>query len=337
MIRRLSQGLLCLCLLLPGLAYGHELLPGYLELTETSPQVYDVLWKLPLQRGAKLPLAPRFPQDCSQDGNLETRLERRALVYRAELSCKSSLQGRTVSIDGLRSVGTEVLLRLVPLDGSGTQTTLIQPEMAQVQLGSDSSDAQQTSALTYLRLGIEHILLGVDHLLFVLGLLLIVRDGWTLLKTVTAFTVANSVTLSVAAIGVIQVPAPPLNAAIALSILFMGREVVRTWRGQTSFTIRRPWIVAFGFGLIHGFGYASGLAELGLPRGELLLALLLFNVGIEIGQDVFVGLVLALKRAFRQLEIVWPLWALRLPGYAVGIAGAFWTLEHTTALFLPGG
>ena len=180
MIRRLSQGLLCLCLLLPGLAYGHELLPGYLELTETSPQVYDVLWKLPLQRGAKLPLAPRFPQDCAQDGNLETRLERRALVYRAELSCQSSLQGRTVSIDGLRSVGTDVLLRLVPLDGSGTQTTLIQPEMAQVQLESDSSDAQQTSAITYLRLGIEHILLGVDHLLFVLGLLFGFGNGSTM-------------------------------------------------------------------------------------------------------------------------------------------------------------
>ena len=117
----------------------------------------------------------------------------------------------------------------------------------------------------------------------------------------------------------------------------MGVEVVRTWRGQSSFTIRRPWVVAFGFGLIHGFGYASGLADLGLPRGELLLALLLFNIGIEIGQDVFVFLVLALKRAFRQLEIQWPRWAVRLPGYAVGVAGAFWTLEHTTALFLPGG
>jgi len=336
-IRRIWPLLLCFGFLWPCAVLGHELMPGYLELEETAQHVYDVIWKLPLQRGARLPLAPRFPDDCAMDGSLDTRLERRALVYTAQLACETSLKGRLVSIDGLRAVGTEVLLRVTSLGSSGPETTLIQPEKGEARIGAVNSDAQQTSAITYLRLGIEHILLGVDHLLFVLALLLIVRDGWTLFKTITAFTVANSVTLSVAAIGVMRVPAPPLNAAIALSILFMGVEVVRTWRGQSSFTIRCPWVVAFGFGLIHGFGYASGLADLGLPRGELLLALLLFNIGIEIGQDVFVFLVLALKRSFRQLEIHWPRWALRLPGYAVGVAGAFWTLEHTTALFRPGG
>lgn len=337
MIGRIWPLLLCFGLLWPSVVLGHELMPGYLELEETSPHVYDVIWKLPLQRGTSLPLAPRFPEDCATEGSLDARLERRSLVYTAQLSCETSLQGRLVSIDGLRAVGTEVLLRVTSLNSSGPETTLIQPEKGEALIGAANSDAQQTSAFTYLRLGIEHILLGVDHLLFVLALLLIVRNGWTLFKTITAFTVANSVTLSVAAIGVMRVPAPPLNAAIALSILFMGVEVVRTWRGQSSFTIRFPWVVAFGFGLIHGFGYASGLADLGLPRGELLLALLLFNIGIEIGQDVFVFLVLALKRSFRQLEIQWPQWALRLPGYAVGVAGVFWTLEHTTALFQPGG
>jgi hydrogenase/urease accessory protein HupE len=336
-IRRFLPLLLCFGLLWPCVVLGHELMPGYLELEETAQNVYDVIWKLPLQRGARLPLAPRFPDDCALEGNLEARLERRALVYGAQLTCEASLQGRVVSIDGLRAVGTEVLLRVTSLNASGTETILIQPEKGQALIGAVDGDAQQTSAFTYLRLGIEHILLGVDHLMFVLALLLIVRDGWTLFKTITAFTVANSVTLSVAAIGVMRVPTPPLNAAIALSILFMAVEVVRSWRGQTSFTIRRPWVVAFGFGLIHGFGYASGLAELGLPRGELLLALLLFNIGIEIGQDVFVFLVLALKRSFRQLEIHWPRWAVRLPGYAVGVAGAYWTFEHTTALFLLGG
>lgn len=171
-------------------------------------------------------------------------------------------------------------------------------------------DGSPRGALNFLLLGIGHILLGVDHLFFVLGLVLIVKDGWMLLKTILAFTVANSVTLSAAALGILRVPGPPLNAAIALSILFMGQEIARSWRGESSFTLRRPWVMAFGFGLLHGFGYASGLSVLGLPRGDLLVALLMFNVGIEIGQDVFVLLVLALQRSFRQLEIHWPLWLL---------------------------
>ena len=175
-----------------------------------------------------------------------------------------------------------------------------------------------------------------DHLLLLLGLVLISRDGWMLLRTVTAFTLANSITLSVSAVGILQIPPAPLNAAIALSILFMGTEVIRFYRGRTSLTLRHPWLLACGFGLLHGFGYARGLAELGLPHHELLLALLLFNLGIEIGQDVFVVLVLGLQRSFRQLEIGWPLWVRRLPAWTIGCAGAYWTIETTVAM-LTGG
>jgi hypothetical protein len=166
----------------------------------------------------------------------------------------------------------------------------------------------------------------------VLGLLLIVRDRWMLVKTVTAFTVAHSITLAVATFGIATVPPLPLNAAIALSILFLGPEIVRRWRGETSFTIRHPWVVAFGFGLLHGFGFASGLAQLGLPRGEIPLALLLFNVGVELGQLAFVLVILLLERAFRQLEIHWPILVQRLPGYAVGTLGAFWTIQRVAIL-----
>ena len=158
------------------------------------------------------------------------------------------------------------------------------------------------------------------------------RDRWTLVKTVTAFTVAHSLTLAVATFGVAQAPAAPLNAAIALSILFLGPEIVRRWRGETSFTIRHPWVVAFAFGLLHGFGFASGLARLGLPQSEIPLALLLFNVGVEIGQLAFVFLVLLLERAFRLLEIRWPRWIERLPGYLVGTLGAFWTIQRVAML-----
>jgi hydrogenase/urease accessory protein HupE len=180
--------------------------------------------------------------------------------------------------------------------------------------------------------GIRHILFGADHMLFVLGLLLIVDDRWMLLKTVSAFTVAHSITLAIATLGYASVPMVPLNAAIALSILFLGPEIVRRWRGETSFTIRHPWVVAFAFGLLHGFGFASALTGAGLPRHELPLALLSFNVGVELGQLGFVALVLALEHSFRVLEVRWPRWVQAVPGYAVGSLGAFWTLQRLVLL-----
>jgi hypothetical protein len=187
-------------------------------------------------------------------------------------------------------------------------------------------------AATYLRLGVEHILMGIDHLLFVLGLLLIVPDCWMLLKTITAFTVAHSLTLAVATLGYASAPLLPLNAAIALSILFLGPEIVRAGRGDTSLTLRHPWIVAFAFGLLHGFGFASGLTTMGLPRAEIPAALLLFNLGVEAGQMLFVVLMVLLARAFRTLEIRWPRWAEAVPAYTVGTLGAYWTIQRTVLL-----
>ncbi len=153
-----------------------------------------------------------------------------------------------------------------------------------------------------------------------------------LVKTITAFTVAHSITLAIATLGYASAPLPPLNAAIALSILFLGPEIVRRWRGESSLTIRHPWVVAFAFGLLHGFGFASGLTTMGLPQAEIPLALLLFNVGVEVGQLFFVGLILGLERAFRTLEIRWPRSSQALPGYAVGSLGAYWTIQRTIVL-----
>jgi hypothetical protein len=185
---------------------------------------------------------------------------------------------------------------------------------------------------TYVFHGIRHILFGPDHLLFVFGLLLIVKDRWMLVKTITAFTVAHSLTLAIATFGWAEAPILPLNAAIALSIFFLGPEIVRSWRGETSFTIRHPWVVAFVFGLLHGFGFSSALTSAGLPRADLPFALLGFNVGVEVGQLAFVLLVVGLERAFRVLEIRWPRWVEALPGYAVGTLGAFWTIQRTAIL-----
>ncbi|MDH4182371.1 MAG: HupE/UreJ family protein [Betaproteobacteria bacterium] len=315
-----------------GAAHPHELQPGFLELRESGPDRYDVLWKLPSLGEAsdvRMPLAPVFPERCRQIGTARTERAGTAWLFAAQLECKGGLAGQALAIEGLEAFTTDVLVRVQHADG-GVETHVLKPIQASVTLRAAGDTRRGAGA--YLYLGVEHILLGVDHLLFVLGLLLIVRDRWMLLKTVTAFTIAHSITLAVATFGVAKVPAAPLNAAIALSILFLGPEIVRCWRGQTSFTIRHPWVVAFAFGLLHGFGFASGLAQLGLPKGEIPLALLLFNVGVELGQLAFVLTILLLERSFRVLEMHWPRIVERLPGYLVGTLGAFWTIQRVAIL-----
>jgi hypothetical protein len=310
---------------------AHELQPGFLELRESAPGDYEVLWKLPSlgSSDARMPIMPVFPDRCRQVGNARSDRAGTAWVYVARVECSGGLAGQTIAIEGLEAFATDVLVRVQRADG-GVETHVLKPISPAVRLRS--ADDTRRGVGAYLYLGIEHILLGIDHLLFVLGLLLIVRDRWMLVKTVTAFTLAHSITLAVATFGVAQVAAAPLNAAIALSILFLGPEIVRTWRGETSFTIRHPWVVAFAFGLLHGFGFASGLAQLGLPKGEVPLALLLFNIGVEIGQLAFVAIVLLLERSFRIIEIHWPRLVEQLPGYVVGTLGAFWTIQRVAIL-----
>jgi hydrogenase/urease accessory protein HupE len=315
-------------LLMAAPAYAHESRPGYLELREVSDGNYEVLWKQPAVGDLVLRLNPVFPESCTLTG-ADRQLLPGAMSTRLTLSCPGGLAGKTIRIAGLEDTLTSVLVRVYHRDGS-EETHLVHPTVPFVTIRGSAGWAER--ARSYLQLGIEHIMLGVDHLLFVLGLLLIIKDRWMLVKTVSAFTVAHSITLAVATLGYASIPAPPLNAAIALSILFLGPEIVRSWRGQTSLTIRQPWVVAFAFGLLHGFGFASGLTATGLPRGEIPLALLLFNVGVEIGQLGFVCLILLLERSFRQLEIHWPVWVAHGPGYVVGSLGAFWTIQRTAML-----
>jgi len=207
-----------------------------------------------------------------------------------------------------------------------------QIDLPAVTANTIASTNKSYSFFAFLKLGVEHIWLGVDHLLFVFGLLLLVKSRWMLFKTVTAFTVAHSITLALATLGYAHLPGPPLNAAIALSILILGVEIVRSGSAGTSITTLHPWIVAFAFGLLHGFGFASGLSALGLPAAHIPLALVMFNVGVEIGQVSFVLLILLLERSFRQLEIRWPRWVQALPGYTVGSLGAFWTVQRAAIL-----
>jgi hypothetical protein len=329
MARVLWWSVVALVAAFAGAVHAHETRPGYLELRESDPVTYALLWKRPTGGEVEIQIAPVVPDGCRLTTPDQQQLTPGAVVVRGTLQCRGGLAGKTLRVAGLETTITDVLVRIEHADGR-VESHLLRPASPSVTLGEATSGLER--AASYLQLGVQHILLGVDHLLFVLGLLLIVRDRWMLVKTITAFTVAHSLTLAIATLGYASAPLLPLNAAIALSILFLGPEIVRVWRGETSFTIRHPWVVAFLFGLLHGFGFASGLTAMGLPKAEIPLALLLFNVGVELGQIAFVVLVLLLERAFRVLQIHWPRYAAMLPGYAVGSLGAFWTIQRTAIL-----
>jgi hydrogenase/urease accessory protein HupE len=327
---------LSLCIFLSPLmqtpvASAHEARPAYLEIKETSPGQYDLLWRTPLLSGMRLPVVLRLPKDVENIKDPEVQEVTDSMVERRWVNAGSAgLAGKKIEFVGLQGTITDVLVRVEMLDGR-SWTTIIRPSQPWIEIAASKSRAAVTG--TFIVQGIRHILFGADHMLFILGLLLIVKNRWMLLKTVTAFTCAHSITLAIATLGYVEAPMVPLNAAIALSILFLGPEIVKVWRGETSFTIRHPWVVAFAFGLLHGFGFASALTSAGLPRHELPLALLSFNVGVEIGQVSFVALILLLERSFQLLEVRWPRWAEALPGYTVGSLGAYWTIQRVSLLF----
>jgi hydrogenase/urease accessory protein HupE len=335
----LSQGrsvILLILLIVMGLGsttsvYAHEIRPALLNIVEQKPGWFEVTWKVPVLDGKELDIKPLLPAVMASYGPSSSHDVPGARVeyssYQAEAE---AISGEAIIIDGLTATQIDVMVRINLADGT-SYSSILRPSNASYVIPSPGTTGE--IAWVYMRLGIEHILQGIDHLLFVLGLLLIVNRRWMLFKTITAFTIAHSITLAIATLGYASAPAAPLNAAIALSILFLGPEIVRVWRGQTSFTIRHPWVVAFAFGLLHGFGFASGLSTNGLPSAEIPVALLLFNVGVEIGQLFFVLVILMLERSFRVLEVRWPRWAEAIPAYSVGGLGAFWTIQRLAIMF----
>jgi hydrogenase/urease accessory protein HupE len=317
-------------LLAPSL-WAHESRPAYLEVKETAPGQFSLLFRTPVLSGMRLPIMLQIPDGVQNVKPPEVQELADSLIERRWINAgPNGLAGQRIEFPGLQGTITDVLVRVEMLDGR-SWTTIVHPSQPWVEITAAQTRLEVMGS--FVVQGIRHILFGADHMLFVLGLLLIVKDRWMLLKTITAFTVAHSITLAIATLGYAEAPVPPLNAAIALSILFLGPEIVRSWRGETSFTIRHPWVVAFAFGLLHGFGFASALTSAGLPKAELPIALLSFNVGVEIGQLSFVALILLLERAFRILEVRWPRWAAALPGYTVGSLGAFWTVQRLAIMF----
>jgi hydrogenase/urease accessory protein HupE len=220
---------------------------------------------------------------------------------------------------------TDALVRISFLDGT-TFVRRLTPQEPAVRIPERQSG--WSVAEVYFKLGVEHILLGIDHLLFVLALMLITRGTWLLIKTVTAFTVAHSITLAAATLGYVHVPSAPVEAAIALSIVFVAVEIVRASEGRISLTARLPWVVAFTFGLLHGLGFAGALSEIGLPEGHIPLALLFFNVGVEIGQLLFIGLIVAATALIGRIRVAWPRWAGLAAPYAIGSIAMFWVFER---------
>lgn len=317
-----------LFLLVSARVHGHEVRPAYLEIEEIEPGRVRVLWKQPLSGELALPLRPRLPESWTEiPGDRRSRTPDTAVVEMF-FDPGGALRGQRISIDGLSASLTDALVRVSLLDGTRI-TELLKPASPELEIPK----GEASSMSGYLTLGVEHILLGFDHLLFVLGLLVLVGRRWMLmLKTITSFTLAHSLTLGAATLGVVSVPAAPLNAAIALSILFVGIEIAGRRKGESSLTIEHPWVAAFGFGLLHGLGFASGLRTLGLPPEEIVLALLLFNVGVELGQIGFVALYLAMERSLRTLEFTPPRWAGAVPEYVVGTLGAYWTIAQTVVL-----
>ncbi len=309
---------------------AHESRPGYLQLTLTGEETVNLLLKIPALGNMRLGLYPNLPANCEVEGTPTSYIVDNAYTERAAFRCSGGLYGGTITIDGLSTTLTDVLVRVERPDGT-TQVALLTP--AAPAFVVEATPDAIAIARTYLVLGISHILLGIDHLLFVLALLILVNGVRTLVWTITAFTAAHSLTLAAATLGLVQVPQAPVEAVIALSIVFVASEIVHVSEGRAGLLQRRPWIVAFVFGLLHGFGFAGALSEIGLPEQSIPLALLLFNAGVEVGQLLFIGAVLLVYAMLRRVDWVQPRWASLAPAYLIGSVAAYWTIERAVGFW----
>ena len=331
-----SRALAALCLTLFGLAsvpaaQSHEVRPAYLQIQETAPDVFSVIWKQPAMGELALHLEPNLSNGLLQGATPQESSSNSFVVLRWEGLHKSrdSFDGATIVIDGLQRSITDALVSISFLTGQDVQT-ILRPSQPSTVIHLTGTG--KLPVLDYLRLGIEHILTGFDHLAFVLGLVLLIRGRTLLLKTITAFTIAHSITLAAAATGYVHPSAPVVEALVALSIVFVALELVRAWEGREGLTVRQPWLISFTFGLLHGFAFAGSLADIGLPPHHVPAALFLFNCGVEIGQLLFVGAVLLVLAALRWLPEHRRLQLRLAVPYAIGTLSTYWMLERLHVL-----
>jgi len=303
---------------------AHEIRPAYLQIIQVSENSYEVFWKVPSMGDAVPKIQPVFPLEFTIENLKVPNQIPGSVIYYYLISSEQPLQGKEISIQGLNKTLIDVLVTVQYLDGEKA-TLLLQPDF------DTSIIPGKTTVMdiikTYTVLGIEHILLGIDHLLFVLALILITKGKWKILKTITAFTIAHSITLSLAALGYVNFPGPPVEAVIALSIVFLALEILKNLNGEETLTSKKPWIVAFTFGLLHGFGFAGALADIGLPQQEIPLALAFFNIGVELGQIMFVVVALFVLYLLH-MKKNWPAYTKKVPAYAIGSIAAFWMIQR---------
>jgi len=316
----------------PMQAYADEIRPALLDIREQGTGLFAVTWKVPTRGDKVLAITPQLPKSLELLGSPTIQDAPGARIEHATYKSNGeSLSGQTIAIDGLSAMQTDVLL-LVQLQDGASHSAILRPASPQFTIPLEASKLKVAG--DYWRMGTVHILEGVDHLLFVLALMLIVSGFKPLLKAVTAFTVAHSITLALATLGVVHVPSAPTEALIALSILFLAVEIIHSRQGRISLTEQYPWVVAFAFGLFHGLGFAGALSEIGLPQQEIPLALLMFNVGVETGQLMFIAAVLALFAVLKRLPVTLPQGAWRLLPYSIGSIAAYWTIDRVMS-FMP--
>ncbi len=326
--------ILLACLTTAATAHADALQPGYLELRHLDRDLYAVTWKKPAVGAAPMAISATLPQQCNPRTEAPAVFDGSAFYARWTTTCAGGLEGGRLRVDGLETTSTDVLVRFDLADGT-SDTRRLTPTEPEFVVPVRAEPLQVVS--TYTLFGVEHILGGIDHLLFVLALLLLVKGVRRLVATITAFTIAHSLTLAGATLGWAHVPGPPIEAMIALSIAFVAAEIIHGRQGAPGLTERFPWLVAFTFGLLHGFGFAGALVEVGLPQQSIPLALLFFNVGVEVGQLLFIGAVFALLAVLRmsgeRLRLPPPAWVQAVPPYVIGGLAMFWVIERTVAFF----
>lgn len=308
-------------------ADADEIRPALLDIREQSTGLFEVTWKVPMRGDRTLAITAHLPKTLERLGTPTVQTRPGARIERATYkNNEANLTGQTVFIDGLAALQTDVLL-LIQLQDGTQHSAILRPGSPEFTIPLEASKLQ--IAADYWRMGATHILEGVDHLLFVLALILIVNGMRSLLWAVTAFTVAHSITLALATLDVVKMPSAPTEAIISLSIVFLAAEIIHKQNGIIGITERYPWVIAFLFGLFHGLGFAGALSEIGVPQHEVPLALLMFNVGVECGQILFIFIVVGLIKILHKLPITIPQGAWRLMPYSIGSLAAFWTIERT--------
>ncbi len=313
-----------------GAARADELRPGYLELTEKSVGGWRIVWKAPLRGGIMPETQPILPENCTLKSEMTREMVPLAAISRGEMACQGSVLGKQIGLSNFAAAQNDVLVRIAPL-GSETlalRLTADAPVAAIPDGQNDDSVLGGNVAWTYFIIGIEHIVFGIDHLLFVLCLVLLISGKWQIVKTVTAFTIAHSITLAGVTLGWFGLPQQPVEVVIALSIIFLAVEIVKKDPDNPRLSERIPWVVAFLFGLLHGFGFAGALKEIGLPEGEVPIALLTFNLGVEAGQLVIVAVAIALLAFLRRINANMMQPSIRIASYAIGVVASLWFIER---------